>query len=476
MTEIRDCERRFAPGGGVVRAGRRPTRDAVAGGVRRLPARRCPRTTAAAGRVPRQGRGGGAGIGIGWAGLPSYNMLLEGHTDALENDVVIYMKQAQTPAVSRHITDPAVRGYFQHEGHRTATRSGPSRRTPTRGWAGPSWTARASWSPRCRRTRWTWTGRDVEEPGEIAAVVADLGRATATMHAAADDESGHGLVGSPPRGPSTRRSPRTRTASRRMLVDFAHATAPGPAPTTRSSWTCSATGSSRTLKRKRTGTTEVPDLERVPRPGATEVPSGVWQRESNDSSPSSNLAGAAEGVRRRQQRVDRRRRQGGGRHRRLPRGRRDPDAVAPGGCSRSCSPTVTATTSAQPPRWRSGPARRCGSIRRTSPSGTAPARPPAVDGDPGPRSDRHGRRHRPEVMHTPGHTPGAVTLSAPALGVVFTGDTLFQGGPGATGRSYSRQADEHRVDHQQPADPAPRTPSCTPVMAPTRRSPRRPGI
>ena len=41
------------------------------------------------------------------------------------------------------------------------------------------------------------------------------------------------------------------------------------------------------------------------------------------------------------------------------------------------------------------------------------------------------------VLHTPGHAPGAVCLSAPSLGCVFTGDTLFQGGPGATGRSFS---------------------------------------
>ncbi len=41
------------------------------------------------------------------------------------------------------------------------------------------------------------------------------------------------------------------------------------------------------------------------------------------------------------------------------------------------------------------------------------------------------------VLHTPGHAPGAVCLYVPALGVVFTGDTLFAGGPGATGRSYS---------------------------------------
>jgi glyoxylase-like metal-dependent hydrolase (beta-lactamase superfamily II) len=40
------------------------------------------------------------------------------------------------------------------------------------------------------------------------------------------------------------------------------------------------------------------------------------------------------------------------------------------------------------------------------------------------------------VMHTPGHSPGGVCLHGPA-GHVFAGDTLFKGGPGATGRSYS---------------------------------------
>lgn len=41
------------------------------------------------------------------------------------------------------------------------------------------------------------------------------------------------------------------------------------------------------------------------------------------------------------------------------------------------------------------------------------------------------------VLHTPGHAPGAVCLYAPDLGCLFTGDTLFHGGAGATGRSYS---------------------------------------
>jgi glyoxylase-like metal-dependent hydrolase (beta-lactamase superfamily II) len=41
------------------------------------------------------------------------------------------------------------------------------------------------------------------------------------------------------------------------------------------------------------------------------------------------------------------------------------------------------------------------------------------------------------ALHTPGHSPGSTCLHAPDLAAVFTGDTLFHGGPGATGRSYS---------------------------------------
>jgi glyoxylase-like metal-dependent hydrolase (beta-lactamase superfamily II) len=42
-----------------------------------------------------------------------------------------------------------------------------------------------------------------------------------------------------------------------------------------------------------------------------------------------------------------------------------------------------------------------------------------------------------QVLHTPGHSPGAVCFYVPELGVLFSGDTLFSGGPGATGRSFS---------------------------------------
>jgi glyoxylase-like metal-dependent hydrolase (beta-lactamase superfamily II) len=41
------------------------------------------------------------------------------------------------------------------------------------------------------------------------------------------------------------------------------------------------------------------------------------------------------------------------------------------------------------------------------------------------------------VLHTPGHAPGGVCFHAEELGCLFSGDTLFAGGPGATGRSFS---------------------------------------
>ncbi|MEU0277329.1 DUF2252 domain-containing protein [Streptomyces sp. NPDC006195] len=221
MTEIREYERRFAPGGGSIEldaATRYKILAAFDGYLETLPESSLTRPDSY--RV--KDVVGRRGIGIGSAGLPSYNILLEGNSDALENDVVIYMKQAQTPAVSRHITDRAVREYFQHEGHRTviSQRALQAHADPWLGWTELAGIGQlvAEVSPYAVDLDWS----DLDDPEEIAAVVADLGRATATMHSAADDESGHSLVPF-----STERSIDAAIAADEegfgaLLVDFAH--------------------------------------------------------------------------------------------------------------------------------------------------------------------------------------------------------------------------------------------------------------
>jgi len=134
------------------------------------------------------------GVGIGSAGLPSYNMLLEGHTQALENDVIIYMKQAQVPAVARWIDDERVRSYFLHQGHRTAEsqRALQAHADPWLGYTELNGVGQlvAEVSPYAADLDWS----DVNEPEELTGVIADLGRAVARMHSVADDESSHDLV------------------------------------------------------------------------------------------------------------------------------------------------------------------------------------------------------------------------------------------------------------------------------------------
>lgn len=63
---------------------------------------------------------GRSGFGIGSAGLHAYNILVEGRSQALENDVVLSMKQASVAAPSRIVPDPRIREYFTDHGHRTA--------------------------------------------------------------------------------------------------------------------------------------------------------------------------------------------------------------------------------------------------------------------------------------------------------------------------------------------------------------------
>lgn len=114
--------------------GRRRFREGP--GVRRLPAAEHSRVVKAfegyLGSIPEEKRFtralfydlidivGRSGFGIGSAGLPAYSILVEGHSQAFENDVVLSMKQANVPAMSRFVHHESMEQYFDHEGHRTA--------------------------------------------------------------------------------------------------------------------------------------------------------------------------------------------------------------------------------------------------------------------------------------------------------------------------------------------------------------------
>ncbi|MFD0887248.1 DUF2252 domain-containing protein [Streptosporangium algeriense] len=163
------------------------------------------------------------GVGIGSAGLPSYNMLLEGHTQALENDVILYMKQAQVPAVARYITDEKVRGYFRHQGHRTAEsqRALQAYADPWLGHTTLNGVGQlvAEISPYSADLDWG----DVNEPEELASVIGDLGRAVARMHSVADDESSHDLVDFSTEDAIVKVIGGDAAGFTQVLVDFAHA-------------------------------------------------------------------------------------------------------------------------------------------------------------------------------------------------------------------------------------------------------------
>ena len=137
---------------------------------------------------------GTGGFGIGSAGLPAYNVLLEGYDQALENDVVLSLKQGNVPAPSRVVPDPEIRSYFENEGHRTAVsqRALQANTSQFLGYTeidGRGFVV-AELSPYESDLDW----EDLTEPEEIAPVMAQLGRATAKLHCVGDADSDHTLV------------------------------------------------------------------------------------------------------------------------------------------------------------------------------------------------------------------------------------------------------------------------------------------
>jgi uncharacterized protein (DUF2252 family) len=137
---------------------------------------------------------GKSGFGIGSAGLPAYNLLVEGYSQALDNDVVLSMKQANIPAVSRFVDSETVDAYFEHEGHRTVV-SQHALQVHTDPLLGHTRIGGVGYvvseiSPYEIDLDWG----ELHEPADIVQVVDLLGRATAKIHCASDEDSEQDLV------------------------------------------------------------------------------------------------------------------------------------------------------------------------------------------------------------------------------------------------------------------------------------------
>jgi uncharacterized protein (DUF2252 family) len=138
---------------------------------------------------------GKSGFGIGSAGLPTYTVLIEGFNQALDNDIVLSMKQGNVAAPSRVVTDQDVHSYFQHNGHRTAIsqRALQAHADPLLGYTDLDDVGFVvnELSPYEADLDWS----ELTEPDELCEVVEQLGQAVAKVHCVSDADSDQSLVG-----------------------------------------------------------------------------------------------------------------------------------------------------------------------------------------------------------------------------------------------------------------------------------------
>ncbi len=137
---------------------------------------------------------GRVGFGIGSAGLPAYNLLVEGRSQALENDVVLSMKQGNIAAPSRVVDDERITSYFEHSGHRTAVsqRALQAHADPWLGWCELHGKGQVvqELSPYEADLKWD----HLADPDEILPLLSYLGQATAKIHCVSDEGSAEELV------------------------------------------------------------------------------------------------------------------------------------------------------------------------------------------------------------------------------------------------------------------------------------------
>jgi uncharacterized protein (DUF2252 family) len=137
---------------------------------------------------------GKSGFGIGSAGLPAYTVLVEGYNQALDNDVVLSMKQGNVAAPSRVVPESEVASVFHHHGHRTVLSQRALQAHADRhlGWTdldGVGFVV-SEISPYESDLDWS----ELTEPDEIGPVVEYLGRATAKVHCVADSDADDSIV------------------------------------------------------------------------------------------------------------------------------------------------------------------------------------------------------------------------------------------------------------------------------------------
>ncbi|MQA02416.1 MAG: DUF2252 domain-containing protein [Streptosporangiales bacterium] len=132
---------------------------------------------------------GRSGVGIGSAGLATYSVLIEGRSQAFENDVILSMKEGNVAAPSRVVRDERLADAFQHHGHRTALsqRALQAYADPFLGWTDIDGTGLVvrELSPYEQDLAW----HELTEPAEIGQLVEDLGRASAKMHCVSDADA-----------------------------------------------------------------------------------------------------------------------------------------------------------------------------------------------------------------------------------------------------------------------------------------------
>lgn len=191
-TIVESGERRFAGGRGVIPLAA-DQRERVAASYeayleRVPPQRRAGRRGVVKDIVARRG------VGVGSAGLPSYNVLVEGPSEALENDIVLFVKQAQSAAPQVLVPDVPMSQVFVHDGHRTAEAQ-LALQANADPWLGHTIVDGAGMlvaevSPYAGDLDWD----QISEVEEADQVLGQLGRATAKMHCVSDVHSDRSLV------------------------------------------------------------------------------------------------------------------------------------------------------------------------------------------------------------------------------------------------------------------------------------------